>query len=255
MDLHDKLGARHKQLLTVLLRHGVLGEKIPFLLSAKFGEDQEIDDVYALFYYARALCAYCDKGGDCKRAANCWNMQWNKMTRSHLLAWENSKQSPELMVLDGEMEASDYVADNMKFWMNTDGALDWLEKVYCQVKKIEPLTTNPEIRKLLIQANLLIEDINEKLHTAKRKRIKTEALEKLERIEELYLQETAATATGVGSSRSRSSKLFDFVKALPCFNTALSLCDGTDKDTVKELLYNRADCKQQAGDLAGACRT
>ena len=68
MDLHDKLGARHKQLLTVLLRHGVLGEEIPFLLSAKFGEDQEIADVYALFYYARALCAYSDKGGDCKKS-------------------------------------------------------------------------------------------------------------------------------------------------------------------------------------------
>jgi hypothetical protein len=121
-------------------------------------------------------------------------------------------------------------------------------------------TTNPEIRKLLIQANLQIEETSEKLHSSKPKRTKTEALEKLHSIEQLLLQE--ATTTG-GSSRgdssnSRSSnsisrskelkmllyqckgfcyvELFDFVKALPCFNTALALCDLTNKDTVKELL-------------------
>jgi tetratricopeptide (TPR) repeat protein len=134
-------------------------------------------------------------------------------------------------------------------------------------------TKHPEIRKLLIQPNLLIEDTKEALHTAKRKRIKAEALEKLKRIEELLLHET--TTAGDGSSHSSSStstssrnkelkmllyqrkgfcyvELFDFIKALPCFNTALALYDFTNKDTVKELFYNRADCKQQSGDLAGA---
>jgi hypothetical protein len=136
-----------------------------------------------------------------------------------------------------------------------------LETVHCKVKSIEPPTTHPEIRKLLIQANLLVEETTEKLHMVKRKRIKTEALEKLERIEELLLQETTATggSSSLGSCSSSSSncshstsrnkelkmlpyqrkgfcyvELFDFVKALPCFNTALSLCDLNDKDTVKE---------------------
>jgi hypothetical protein len=125
MDLHDKLGARHKQLLTVLLRDGIRGDEIPHLLGAKFGEDQEVDDVYALLNYSRAVRAYCDKG-DCKKSCKVLEVaiEKNGKVPCLLLAWVSSKESPELMILGSEMEATDYVADNGKFWIETRGALD-----------------------------------------------------------------------------------------------------------------------------------
>jgi hypothetical protein len=139
LAIHDKLGARQKQLLTVLLRDGVQGEEIPWLLAAKLGEDQQMDDVFALFNYTRALRAFCDKGGDCKTSRKLleYAIEKNDKVPILLLAWESSRRSPQLMWLGGEMEATDYVEDNNKFWIDTNGALDWLGTVYCKVKSIE----------------------------------------------------------------------------------------------------------------------
>jgi hypothetical protein len=62
-DIHDKLGARNKQLLVSLERKdGIGGSEIPHLLKARFTEDQMEDNVTALWNYTRALHAFMKKG-------------------------------------------------------------------------------------------------------------------------------------------------------------------------------------------------
>jgi hypothetical protein len=54
-DIHDKLGARNKQLLVSLEKEeGIGGSEIPHLLNARFTEDQMEDDITALWNYTRA---------------------------------------------------------------------------------------------------------------------------------------------------------------------------------------------------------
>ena len=64
-DRADKLGARHRQLLTVIDRvvDSVFGLKpLRNCLKAKFGGDQSTDDVFALWNYTRSLNSFAEKG-------------------------------------------------------------------------------------------------------------------------------------------------------------------------------------------------
>ena len=46
----------------------------------------------------------------------------------------------------------------------------------------------------------------------------------------------------------------DYKKALPHFNSAVSMCPESDRNTFKDLLYSRAECKECSGDLHGALK-
>lgn len=137
---------RHRQLLTVLEGEtGILDERLPDLLKAKFDEDQCIDEVFALWSkcnirslvneshfffapfldYTRAMLAFKRKGrcGKSKRLLK-YAITTNCYVPPLLLHWEGQKSCGSLIISIGhETEAHDYANDNRKYWRGCKGAL------------------------------------------------------------------------------------------------------------------------------------
>jgi tetratricopeptide (TPR) repeat protein len=248
-DIHDKLGARHKQLL-VALERGLDSDDIPWLLKARFGDDQVEDDIFSLWNYTRALAAFCNKG-DCKLSNKLLShaIARNPNVPPVLLAWELPKSSQALVVIGSEYEAGDYALDNLQYWLDTKGALEWLEKVYCKEKRVSPLTTNTEAMLLLVQGTRCI--------TNRNYQALSEGILKFERLLEIVNRDDDATNRTLHPKVLHRKaichdKLREYDAALIHYNSALCLCNPTDTEMIKELFYNRASCKEAKGDLNGA---
>ena len=106
-DIHDKLGARHKQLIVALERvsaskdassEGEAYEQLKFLLEAKFGEDQGHDDVFCLWNYTRALFSFTKKGANNKSTRLLKKaIEKNPHVPPMLLAWTTINQYQRMM--------------------------------------------------------------------------------------------------------------------------------------------------------------
>ena len=127
-DLQDKLGARHKQLLAVLEGNkGLRDKRLRRLLKGTFGEDQMIDEIFALWNYSRALVAYAKKGrcDDAERLFK-YAVDKNPIVPSLLLCWEGIKSGSgthTLISIGCRTEAHDYAIDNRQYWFECEGAL------------------------------------------------------------------------------------------------------------------------------------
>jgi tetratricopeptide (TPR) repeat protein len=249
-DIHDKLGARNKQLLVSLEREeGIGGSEIPHLLKARFTEDQLEDDVTALWNYTRALHAFVKKG-DSKSSKKLLAHAINKnpFVPPQLLAWESVISGEKFMVIGNENEAGDYSADNAKHWLGVKGALKWLEQAYCQLKNASPLTTDDECMRLLVAGTRL-------------ERKRGGAQEGIEIFQQLLDILGALPAHSVNRKLSSlvhqrkahcHNQLLQYDDALRNYNSAMCFCDPRDRNSVKELFYNRAQCKENQGDLNGS---
>lgn len=160
-DIHDKLGARHKQLLVALAvgPPGVCVKTIGRLLKSQYGEDQLRDDVFALWNYTRALHAFVKNGGGCAKANKLLALaiKKNPYTPPLLLHWENPRFNPFLMQVGSPVEASDYVADNLRKWQEVSGSLAWLESQYCRHSKAIVPALPPAMRKQLSEATAVLD--------------------------------------------------------------------------------------------------
>ncbi|KAK3254550.1 hypothetical protein CYMTET_36236 [Cymbomonas tetramitiformis] len=155
-DNNDKLGARHRQLMVSLEYGGETGlgsAQTRRTLKAKFGSsgDQKIDDVLALWNSSRALNSFVEKGA-CKASDSLSKhaIAKNPHVPPKLLAWDLPAIVPVLIELGGETEASEYVTDGAKFWEGVEGALEWLERIYCTVKQIR-VSANPAASRGLVE--------------------------------------------------------------------------------------------------------
>jgi tetratricopeptide (TPR) repeat protein len=250
-DIHDKLGARNKQLLVSLERkEGIGGSEIPHLLKARFTEDQMEDNVTALWNYTRALHAFVKKG-DTKASKKLLAHAINKnpFVPPQLLAWESVTSGDIFMIIGKESEAGDYSADNIKHWVGVKGALKWLEQTYCQLKNVTPLTTDDECMQLLVAGTRLEQQPGGA----------QQGMESFRRLLEIL---DASSKSKSDNPKLRSivhqrcghcyNQLRMYDDALRNYNSAMCLCDPGDKDAIKELFYNRAVCKENQGDLNGS---
>jgi tetratricopeptide (TPR) repeat protein len=251
VDIHDKLGARNKQLLVSLERkEGIGGSEIPYLLKARFTEDQMEDNVTALWNYTRALHAFAKKG-DTKTSKKLLAHAINKnpFVPPQLLAWESVTSGEMFMVIGKENEAGDYTTDNAKHWVGVKGALKWLEQTYCRLKNVSPLTTDDECMQLLVAGTRLEQQPGGA----------QQGKESFQRLLEIL---DALPASNSGNPKLRSivhqrlghcyNQLNQYDDALRNYNSAMCLCDPGDKNAIKELFYNRAQCKENQGDLNGS---
>jgi tetratricopeptide (TPR) repeat protein len=250
-DINDRLGARNKQLLVSLERKaGIGGSEIPHLLKARFTEDQLEDNVTALWNYTRALHAFM-KRGDSKSSKKLLAHAINKnpFVPPQLLAWASITSGEMFMVIGKENEAGDYTADNTKHWVGVKGALKWLEQTYCQLQNVSPLTTDEECMQLLVAGTRL-------------ERKPGGGQEGIECFQQLLEILDALPAPNSGNSKLLSivhqrkahchNQLRQYDDALRNYNSAMCFCDPGDKHSIKELLYNRAQCKENQGDLYGS---
>jgi len=254
-DIHDKLGARHKQLLLNLERSGgARGPDIKYLLKATFGEDQKQDEMFALWNYTRALYSFGKKGKSkephklIKRA-----IEKNPHVPPLLLSWELSTYSQIFMHLGGQSEGSDYIRDNAKYW--SDSSLEWLEDVYCKTTGIRPPLPDVNARAHLIKGTKLMTDAQNEMGPADAVALRTA-------INEFHILLGFLDRSVSSQKRLRKEVLkrkgicHDFLGehmiALRYFNSALCLCKPTDVEDIKLLYYCRANSKEGKGDLRGA---
>jgi hypothetical protein len=113
--------------------------------------------------------------------------------------------------------------------LSVEGALGWPEKVYCQEKKVSPLTTKSEEMFLLVEGTRLMLRQNEA----------RQALDRFEGLVELLNRDTRAT---------QEFRLMDLQRKAIChnrldqrseefrhYNSAVYLCDPMDRDSIKDL--------------------
>lgn len=256
-DIHDKLGARHKQLLINLERAGgVHGAEIKFLLKARFGEDQKPDELLALWNYTRALYSFHRKGRS-KSSEKLLKhaIEKNPSVPPLLLSWKIPTYSPVFMRLGGEMEGSDYIKDNAKYWMSEDGALEWLEDYYCQLTGVSPPFSSNEARVLLIEGTKLMTDAQNARGPCNTIALRA-AIEKfgslLGFLSKDVLRQKQLRMEVLQRKGICHSLVGEYDTAIPHINSSLYLCDTADKDAIKGLYYHRASAKESNGDLRGA---
>lgn len=253
-DVHDKLGARHKQLLVNLERSGgAKGADVKYLLKATFGDDQKQDDIYALWNYTRALHAY-NKKGKSKEAGKLLKkaIERNPHVPPLLLSWELPQFGPDFIQLGKIGEGSDYAKDNAKYW--SDSALEWLEDVYCKSANVPPPLANPTARRQLLAGTKLMTEAQNVLPT------NLVALEEAISEFESLLHFLDRSIAGQKQLRKEVLQrkgichciLGENELAVQHFNSALCLCIPTDSESVKHLYYARANAKEKKGDLRGA---
>lgn len=142
-NIHDKLGARHKQLLVVLelgsIEKKKFDERLPDLLEAKFGDEQKVDAVLALWNFTRALYNFIKEGKSkkSKRVLN-YAIDKNPFVPTLLLRYETETMSwavCKVMHIGRISEANDYVQDNRYHWKHAEGSLNSLE-IYLHITKM-----------------------------------------------------------------------------------------------------------------------
>lgn len=255
-DIHDSLGARHRQLKAVLGgKKGINVARMSKLLDASFGEDQVRDDVFALWNYTRALHKFIEKGR-CKKTIKLLEhaIGKNPHVPPLLLQWEIgiTGDTNPMMQIGEMMEAIDYVPENRKHWKNTEGALLFLEEVYCDHDKAKVPPISKQARKVLSEATELYVGNEQSPHMAK---LAIKKYTELLSIIEDNKESTEVTITTLKHIGYCSKSLRNNPEAIKYFTTAYSLCTMlTDKDLQKELLYQLAMCKEDSGDYEGALR-
>jgi tetratricopeptide (TPR) repeat protein len=176
----------------------------------------------------------------------------NPFVPPQLLAWESVTSGGMFMVIGKGNEAGDYSAENIKHWVGAKGALKWLEQTYCQLKKVSPLTTDDECMQLLVAGTRL----ERKSGTDGAR----EGIRIFQQLLDVLDAKPASSNSAISKLRSvvhqrkahNHSKLRQYDDALRNYNSAMCCCDPMDKDSIKELFYNRALCKESQGDLNGA---
>ena len=256
-DIHDTLGARHKQLLVALSREkGLRDDQLPNLLKAKFGNDQKQDDVLALWNYTRALYTFAKKGR-CAKSDKLLALaiQKNPHVVPLVLAWEIRKVPHMLMQIGHETEAWDYIDDNHDHWLSVEGALEWVEKIYCQERSsVIPPPTTTEGKKLLVEGSIMMES-KDATRSSQR-----QAIEKIDRV--LGMMERTDTSKAFRSKMFQRMavthwRLSEHDIALRKLTSALCLCELTTpagKEWFRTLIYLRADFKEASGDLSGSLK-
>ena len=259
-DIHDKLGARHKQLLVVLEIGSAkrkYDKRLAVLLDAEFGDGQDVDDVLALWNYTRALHSFYEEG-DTKNSRRILNraIDKNPFVPALLLLYESENLSwaehLRIMCIGKESEANDYVQDNRYHWRQTGrGSLEWLEEIYAEHNKSILPKINKAGIKLLSKGNKLF--ATRKSSDLKKAITKyTELLKITETKPEKYSTMQLLALERIGSCYKF---LGDREEAMRYFNRALAHQDKVlqnNKDLHKEILYQVASCKEDMGDYQGA---
>jgi tetratricopeptide (TPR) repeat protein len=261
-DTSDTLGARHKQLLAILLgKNGINDEAIGSTLKSKFGEDQLMDEYFALWTYTRALHAFVTKG-NCSKSKKLLikAIDMNPYAAALILNWELSMEGEVLMKLGSLIEATEYVSDTTgrgrKTWQQVDGALDWLEKAYCQHPKASVPPISRECSQWLSKGTAIFEACKGGSSQERK------AIDYFQKVLNNIESPPSTISTSPSPIRCmvhrRIGLCYSFLKekdaALRHMNSALCYCEPTDKDMIKELYFNRASVKEDQGDLTGALR-
>jgi len=255
-DIHDKLGARHKQLLVILEVGSINGKcdkRLPDLLEATFGDDQKVDDVLALWNYTRALYNFI-KEGKSKKSRRILNhaIERNPFVPPLLLRYDTEVMSwakRKIMCIGGKTEANDYVQDNRCHWRQTEGSLEWLRDIYTDHKKAIIPEINKAGAKLLSKGNKLFATRDSS--DLKKAIVKYKDLLKIAETKKKYSTMRILALERIGCCYKF---LGNSVEAMQYFNDALS-CEKAlenNKDLHKDILYQTADCKEEIEDYEGA---
>ena len=145
------------------------------------------------------------------------------------------------------MEACDYADDCVQYWIDTEGALGWLQRVYCESQHVTPMTTNNEAMLLFVRGNRnlhAMQDLEDAVDCF------DEILELADNPKDIKLRKETLQRKGLCLSLLDKRET-----AITQFDQALKLCDHADpneKDFIKQLIYNRASCKEALGQYRGA---
>mmetsp|Transcript_2565 Transcript_2565/g.3423 ORF Transcript_2565/g.3423 Transcript_2565/m.3423 type:complete len:252 (+) Transcript_2565:240-995(+) len=154
-----------------------------------------------------------------------------------------------LMQVGGLGEASEYILDCKELWEH-DGALSWLETVYCKHKKANVPPLNAQGRRLFSTASAALE-------SSDLSRMRG-AINDYQKILDTVDTNDESTKPIRANILRRMGLCHSYLKnqteAVRHFNSALAMTKPNDTDAIKELYYNRADLKESMGDLIGALK-
>mmetsp|Transcript_23683 Transcript_23683/g.58875 ORF Transcript_23683/g.58875 Transcript_23683/m.58875 type:complete len:178 (+) Transcript_23683:370-903(+) len=136
--------------------------------------------------------------------------------------------------------------------MGVEGALEFLEESFCEIKSIAPLTDNKQCRLLLIEGTRLMNK-REEYNRNFRHALKPFG-ELLKILDESGDTEYGSLLRALALHRKAEchSILGEYDIALRDCDSALSSSPASQSDTIRCILFTRAHCKAAQGDLSGA---